>query len=333
MAAALVSLSAAVAEEIRPRGSKGAWAWSDNVASTYFEHGIGLAVVFMPEQGCHDAFFAISGNDTLDSLSFTIDGAPYNPVAVDPFYVGEGLPLAGFLLSKQALYDLKNGSVLRIDSNVGSLSASLSGSALAFNHAYGNCMRMGTTQVLQPTPPQASRPLVGSIARDTTSKLSSFETDDGAPVVVFEGDFEQGDSQAIIEALRNSGTSLLVLESAGGLVSEAQMVGYYLRSNNVNAMAGELCASACTFALAGGVERLALSTSRIGLHRSQLLGGGGSLEDGQQVAANYLRYFRSMGVDPELVAIAGSVSSGNMRWLSSTEAERLGLVTVTVPPE
>lgn len=330
VAVALCGVSVAHAEEIRPSGSKAAWGWQDNVASTAFEHGIALFVAFLPDQGCHDAVFAIRGNDALESLTFTIDDASYHPVAVDPITLNDGTPMAGFVLSDKAVYDLKHGFMLRIDTNVGGLSASLSGSALAFNQAYGNCLRMAAPPVLQPTPPRQNQPLASSSPPSVTSKLVSLETAEGVPILVFAGDFDAGDGQVIIEALRTSGAPLLILDSAGGLVSEAQMVGYYLRSNNLNTMAGEHCASACTFALAGGVARLAAPSSRIGLHRSQLLGGGGSLEDGQQLTANYLRYFRSMDVDPEVVAIAGHVSSDSMRWLSADEARRLNLITGTI---
>ena len=82
-----------------------------------------------------------------------------------------------------------------------------------------------------------------------------------------------------------------------------------------------------SFALAGGVDRFAFVDSQIGIHRSSLLAGGGSLEDGQQLLANYLRYFSSMGIDPELVAIAGNVSSERIRWLTQAESLRLDLVT------
>jgi hypothetical protein len=77
-------------------------------------------------------------------------------------------------------------------------------------------------------------------------------------IVMFAGEFESGDGQRIIAALEETGAAALGLNSVGGLVSEAQMVGYYLRSHNLDTIAGEVCASACTFALAGGVDRLAI---------------------------------------------------------------------------
>jgi hypothetical protein len=322
---------AAAAQETTERGGKGLWYWTGNVAATDFKHGITLNVYFIPESNCDDALFVLAGNDRVTSMTFTIDGESYNSVAVDRSSI-DGLPVAGFVLSDAALYDLKHGYHLTLDTNVGRLGVGLSGSAMAFNNAYGNCMYQIAPPTLQATPPRQRQPQAD--LRPGTAlggdKLSSFETDSGATLLFFEGEFERDDGRRIIEALRTTGAPLLILTSEGGLVSEAQMVGYYLRSNNVNALASGLCASACTFALAGGVERGAIEDTRIGVHRASLLGGGGSLEDGQQLLANYLRYFRSMDVDPEIVAMAGSVASERMHWLSLDEAIELGLIQETV---
>ncbi|QVL48307.1 MAG: hypothetical protein KFB96_22240 [Thiocapsa sp.] len=329
--AALLIMGASVsgtvaAQAIIEQGGKGAWNWNRNIASTEFNNGISLRVIFASDADCNDAYFALAGNDQITSVRFIIDTNTYNGVDVEPFYV-EGTPLVAFTLSDKAVYDLKHGNRLRIDTNVGSLMVDLSGSALAFNNAYRNCMQIVAPPMLQPSfsEPPTARAEVDARAGD--DKISSFDADSGGTVLVFDGDFEEGDGQAVIEALRRTGASVLGLESSGGLVSEAQMIGYYVRSNNIKTFAGDLCASACTFALAGGVDRYAFADSQIGIHRSSLLAGGGSLEDGQQLLANYLRYFSSMGIDPELVAIAGNVSSERIRWLTQAEALRLDLVT------
>ena len=321
------SISATVAAQtIIEQGGKGAWNWNRNIASTDFNNGISLRVLFASDADCNDAYFGLAGNDQITSVRFIIDSNTYNGVDVEPFYV-EGTPLVAFNLSDNAVYDLKHGNRLRIDTNVGSLMVDLSGSALAFNNAYRNCMQIVAPPMLQPSFSEPSTASAGVDARAGDDKISSFDVDSGGTALVFKGDFEEGDGQAVIEALRRTGAFVLILESNGGLVSEAQMIGYYVRSNNVKTFAGDLCASACTFALAGGVDRYAFVDSQIGIHRSSLLAGGGSLEDGQQLLANYLRYFSSMGIDPELVAIAGNVSSESIHWLTQAEARRLDLVT------
>ena len=320
--------SLATAQELTFSGGKGHWSWNGPIASTDFNHGISLNVLFVPESGCNDALFVLKGNEQVRSLSFTIDGQGYHSVAVESEYLDDGQPVVGFVLSEAAVYDLKHGYRLIIDTNAGRLNTDLSGSALAFNNAYQNCLYQIAPPTLQATPPRQTSPQATAHAapRSSAQKLSVVEGEAGTQILFFEGDFESGDGQRLIEALRETGAPLLVLTSGGGLVSEAQMVGYYLRSNNVNTLAAGLCASACTFALAGGVERGAVEHSRIGIHRTSLLSGQGTLEDGQQIMANYLRYFRSMNVDPELVALAGSVSSDRMRWLSMNEAMQLGLI-------
>jgi hypothetical protein len=319
--------SGVAAQGVTPSGSKGQWYWNGVIAATDFKHGLSLKVLFMPESGCNDALFVLTGNDQITAMRFTVDGHGYNSVAVEHEYVDD-VPMVGFVLSDSALYDLKHGYRLTIDTDAGQLVASLSGTALAFNNAYGNCQSLIEPPTLQATPPRPSQHQAKANPQPDSGgdKLSVLETDHGASLVLFQGDFAVGDGQRVIEVLRETGAPLLVLESGGGLVSEAQMIGYYLRSNNVDALAGGLCASACTFALAGGIERGAVEEARIGIHRSTLLGGTGSVEDGQQMAANYLRYFRSMGVDPELVAIAGSAASDHMHWLSTDEAIALGLI-------
>lgn len=179
----------------------------------------------------------------------------------------------------------------------------------------------------EPAPPSPSQAV-----RRLGAKLSTHQTAEGTQVLVFDGAFEEGDGAAVIEAMRENGADVLVLESPGGLIEEAQMIGYFLRSNNLHTLAGSLCASACTFALAGGIDRGAFEDSRLGLHRASFTDGGGTLEEGQQMTANYLRYFLSMGVDPELVALAGNASSDTMHWLSAEDARRLKLTTMTLPP-
>lgn len=323
----------ATAQELNFSGHKGLWYWKGLIAATDFKHGISLNVLFLPQSGCNDALFMLKGNDQITRMTFTIDGHGYNGVAVEREYLDDGAPVVGFVLSDAAVYDLKHGYRLVIDTNAGRLNTDLSGSALAFNNAYQNCLYEIAPPTLQATPPRQAAPQARANAKPDSSaeKLSVMEADDGTPMLFFSGEFALGDGQRIIEILRDTGAPLLVLNSGGGLVSEAQMVGYYLRSNNVKALAADLCASACTFALAGGVERGAFDQSRIGIHRSSLLSGGGTLEEGQQIMANYLRYFRTMGVDPELVALAGSVASDRMRWLSMDEAVALGLIQQAIP--
>lgn len=314
------------------QGGRGQWQWEGNVAKTFFDNGLAIAIAFLPDDDCDTAYFGLIGNDQVKSMTFTIDQSQYNTLDVEAIDAGDGTPLIGFPLSDQALYDLKRGQILRVRTDQGNLNVGLTGTALAFNNAYGNCRLMLQETTLQPS---RSRPNAEQALAPTKplapDKLSRIDLENGTVIVMFAGEFEAGDGQRIIAALEETGASALGLNSVGGLVSEAQMVGYYLRSHNLVTIAGEMCASACTFALAGGVDRLAIDGARIGLHQSYTPGGGGSLEDGQRLVGNYIRYFQSMGVDAEVVALAATMPSDGIRWIDPGRAMELKLIGAVLP--
>lgn len=309
-------------------GSKGKWGWEESFAFTTFKKNIILYVQFAPEFQCDVAYFGILGNDEIDTITFKIDGHRFKSVQADTFVLKSGAAIAGFPLSKLAVGELKKGYFLRIDTDEGTLYTSLAGSALSFNMAYGNCMKKLETTTLKPSTAMKRNPISkpDNLPETTIPKLHT-KILDGAPVTLFTGEFKEGDGQKIIREIKKNNSKLLVLISPGGRISEAQMTGYFLRSNNISTMSGSLCASACVFALSAGVQRFAIKDSKIGLHRTHFEGGGGSLEEGQRITGNYIRYFKSMGIDPEIVAIATQISSESIRWL--TEDEMLDLKVIT----
>jgi hypothetical protein len=313
------------------QGRQGQWAWEGNVAKTFFENGLAIAIAFPPDDDCDTAYFGLIGNDQITSMAFTIDQNQYNTLDVEAIDAGDGTPLIGFPISDQALYDLKRGQILRVRTDQGNLSVGLMGTTLAFNNAYGNCLLMLQRTTLQPSNSRLNAEQALAPSRPSTpDKLSRIDLENGSVIVMFSGEFEAGDGQRIIAALEEAEAAALGLNSVGGLVSEAQMVGYYLRSHNLDTIAGEICASACTFALAGGVDRLAIDGARIGLHQSYTPGGG-SLEDGQRLVGNYIRYFQSMGVDAEVVALAATMPSEGIRWIDSEQAMELKLIGAVLP--
>ncbi|WP_246172920.1 hypothetical protein [Thermochromatium tepidum] len=313
------------------QGGRGQWQWEGNVAKTIFDNGLAIAIAFSTDDDCDTAYFGLIGNDQVTSMSFIIDQHQYKPLDVKAVDAGNGTPLIGFPLSDQALYDLKHGQILRVLTDQGNLNVGLTGTALAFNNAYGNCLLMLQKTTLQPSNSRLNAEQAGAPSKPSApDKLSRIELENGTVIVMFSGEFEAGDGQRIITALEETGASALGLNSVGGLVSEAQMVGYYLRSHNLDTIAGEVCASACIFALAGGVDRLAIDGARIGLHQSYVPGGG-SLEDGQRLVGNYIRYFQSMGVDAEVVALAATMPSEGIRWIDPKRAMELKLIGAVLP--
>lgn len=114
------------------------WSTDGLMASTSFDTGVHVAVMFPQETGCHAALFAVLGNNRIDAMRFTIDGRPFNlvlPVKDRAL----GVPYSGFVLSKDGLRGLQRGARLFLETDEGSLSVSLSGSADAFTRAWSNC--------------------------------------------------------------------------------------------------------------------------------------------------------------------------------------------------
>lgn len=107
------------AQEVSFSGGKGHWYWNGPIAATDFNHGISLNVLFLPQTDCDDAMFVLEGNDQISWMKFTIDGQSYNGVAVEREYLDDGKPVVGFVLSDAAVYDLKHGYRLIINTNAG----------------------------------------------------------------------------------------------------------------------------------------------------------------------------------------------------------------------
>ena len=325
--------------ELSYSGGSGRWGWEGSLASTHFSDArISLWVRFGTEFGCRDGQFAIMGNDEIDSISFVIDGQRYNATSPTVVTLPTGDPLAFFTLSDAALHDLKAGRTLLLQTDEGDLWTSLEGSSRAFDGARANCyreLRSAGGPALEPSDPvltgspRAAPSVRGGSSGEAAGAYPKLRVREraGEPVVVFEGFFDIGDADNARRLMRETGARTLVLISQGGVVDEAKDLGYFLRSQRLATRAESVCASACVFALAAGIERTAGPDARIGLHRSSLPGGGGSLEDGQAVAALHYQYFKTMGVDPELATIASMVPSDDIHWLSRQEMIDLDLLT------
>jgi hypothetical protein len=126
----------------RAQGTQGAWSWDGPRAITFFPSlDIKMGVLFLPDESCDEALFYIQANQKLPSLGFTIDGRSFGYVKPE-FVEGQGTIDSVFSLSRSGLSALKRGYRLILDSNLGSLNVSLSGSSASFTQAYNNCMAL-----------------------------------------------------------------------------------------------------------------------------------------------------------------------------------------------
>lgn len=114
------------------------WSTVGYSATTSFDSGVEVAVMFLPDFGCHEAIFAVLGNSKIGAMRFTIDGRPFNLISPESG-VASGVPYTGFVLSSAGLRSLKKGMRLYLETDEGNLSVSLAGSASAFNRAWRHC--------------------------------------------------------------------------------------------------------------------------------------------------------------------------------------------------
>jgi hypothetical protein len=81
------------------------------------------------------------------------------------------------------------------------------------------------------------------------------------------GELTHGIADAVAHALRaNPATRLVILDSPGGLVEEGMRLAGIIRQRGLDTGVDEHCASACTFAFMGGVQRVIFPPGRLGFH-------------------------------------------------------------------
>ena len=100
---------------------------------------------------------------------------------------------------------------------------------------------------------------------------------------------------------------------------------------------GAACASACVLVLAGGVERLAAPSARIGVHQTTTLvseteglahlKSTRKIYEQQGVDAAVEAYLAAMGVGEPVMTLARKTSAASIRWLSLAELKDSHLTT------
>ncbi|QGU32854.1 hypothetical protein [Thermochromatium tepidum] len=164
----------------------------------------------------------------------------------------------------------------------------------------------------------------------TTPALVRFESDGTLRTAWLRIDgveITPGFAQRTIAELRRRKAIGLVINSPGGSVEEARKLGRYLRANGLRTAVDDYCASACIDVLAGGVERYATRSARIGVHQSKVPHRYSSHEGGQLYVADAFLYLREMGVDPDVAIAAATVPNDRILIISLAEALAARLIT------
>jgi hypothetical protein len=184
-----------------------------------------------------------------------------------------------------------------------------------------------------------------------------------------EGRIEPGSAKAFAEAIANlKGRRLpILIHSPGGSVADAGAMGELIREKGLAVAVartlitncpdaapkcpdgpgsaitgGAMCASACVLVLAGGVERLAAPSARIGVHQITTLvsetEGLAHLKSTRKiyeqrgVDAAVEAYLDAMGVGDPVMTLMRKTWAASIRWLSPAELKASHLATLALDP-
>jgi hypothetical protein len=184
-----------------------------------------------------------------------------------------------------------------------------------------------------------------------------------------EGRIEPGAARAFAAAVeRLKGRRLpILIHSPGGSVADAAAMGELIRAKGLAVAVartlitncpeaspkcpdgpgtaitgGAICASACVLVLAGGVERIAAPSARIGVHQITTvvseteglahLKSTRKIYEQKGVDAAVETYLTAMGVGEPVMTLMRKTWAASIRWLSPAELKDSHLVTLALDP-
>ena len=177
------------------------------------------------------------------------------------------------------------------------------------------------------------------IASDPATRMSN-KLLHGGDYIYAEGEISQGSAEQFAAFVQREGikNARVLFNSPGGSLMEGIKlgrviralgfdtgIGVYSRDFDPNANSQSICASACAYSFAGGVNRfLDESSGRLGLHQFY----GNTTEDvtgemAQQVSGLLVTYLDQMGVDARAFAISTTANRDGMVWLNPEDARTL----------
>jgi hypothetical protein len=171
-------------------------------------------------------------------------------------------------------------------------------------------------------------------------------------VIVATGEIYVDDHIRLVQLFRSIPANarvarLLMIDSRGGQAGGGFRLGYIARSLRLTVMVARtvdeyrfssgICASACTFVLAGGVKRIVAPGSVVGIHwaaepppRFDPQTGGFLYQPAvsdKELSGAFRRFFGSMGVSPKIVDLMRAVPAESGRAMTIRELRSLRLAT------
>lgn len=119
---------------------------------------------------------------------------------------------------------------------------------------------------------------------------------------------------------------VLFIRSPGGALGAALDMGKMLRDRGMSVVAFDLCASACTYMVMGGVNRVVTKQAQYGVHQFSFDAASADpdkpmftardVEAHQAMVGDLADYADSMGVDPRVVVLASRTPPSSLTFLT-----------------
>lgn len=150
----------------------------------------------------------------------------------------------------------------------------------------------------------------------------------GAGQLFLNGPIGQG-TASLFSAMLQSYPSVnqLVLNSPGGLLSEAIALADLVRTRGMDTLVINRCDSACTVVLVAGHKRLASANARVGFHRPALAGDPNQPSLLYRTGADYRRLYPASVVSDGFLARVSHTSSADIWYPTWTELLQNGVIT------
>jgi hypothetical protein len=155
------------------------------------------------------------------------------------------------------------------------------------------------------------------------------------------GSFQPDSNDAFTMFLLNQGhlgdlwNVPLYITSGGGALDAALSMGRIIREHGMSVVAHQFCASACTYMMYGGVQRVVTKGTQFGVHQVSFTPLDADPElprysnefmvKFQKDMADLHDYTRDMGVDTQVVSIASRTAPADVTWLTREQLISLNI--------
>lgn len=149
---------------------------------------------------------------------------------------------------------------------------------------------------------------------------------DQVPVVIVDGDFLEGDEKKFTQVALANDMAIIVLNSYGGSTLAGIEIGKVIRLKGywTYVPAEAVCASACSYAWLGGIQRYLEPGGKIGFHASYVQENGINKESG---VGNAIvgAYLNSLGLSQYAIAYISTAPPESMTWMTIEDAQSVGI--------